>query len=75
MAIVATMMISVVLEEKVRGRFTIRRVTHPMPCFEPYPVTTDAPEVLDWKKTSGQIFGALCSILKSTKTFLLIVNF
>ena len=57
MGIVATMMISVVLEEKVRGRFTIRRATLLMPCFEPYPVGKGMLlRSVKLEKTSGQIF-------------------
>lgn len=70
MGIVATMMISVVLEEKVRGRFIIRRVTHPMPCFEPYPVGEGTLlRSVRLEKTSGQIFGAPCRIPKAQKIF------
>ena len=63
-------MISVVLEEKVRGRFTIKRVTHPMPCFEPYPVGEGKLlRSVRLENTSGQIFDALCRIPKAQKLF------
>lgn len=67
MGIVATMM---VLEEKVRGRFTIRRATLLMPCFEPYPMGKGTLlRSVRLEKTSGQIFEALCRIPKAQKLF------
>ena len=66
----ATTMIGMVREEKVRGRFTIKRVTHPMPCFEPYPVGEGKLlRSVRLEKTSGQIFEALCRIPKAQKLF------